>query len=129
MLQLFYDKNIMFEINKIIILFSAEFGIYCWQSHRFLHRAPLKHELNLRVSHWSCSFKKGVLKKFANFTGKHLCWGLFLIELQTFRLATLLKGDSNTCFHVEFTKFLRTPNLESANECFWNLFFHLDCPF
>ena len=29
MLQLFYDKNIMFEINKIIILFSAEFGIYC----------------------------------------------------------------------------------------------------
>ena len=23
-----------------------------------------------------CSLKKGVIKKFANFTGKHLCWSL-----------------------------------------------------
>ena len=28
-----------------------------------------------------CSVKKGVLKKFANFIGKHLCWSLFLIKL------------------------------------------------
>ena len=27
--------------------------------------------------------KKGVLKNFANFTGKHLCWSLFIIKLQT----------------------------------------------
>ena len=26
-----------------------------------------------------CSVKKVVLKKFANFTGKHLCWSFFLI--------------------------------------------------
>ena len=53
--------------------------------------------------------KKGVLKNFPIFTGKHLCWRLFLIKLQTFfrcwRLfliklqtfssATLLKRDSN----------------------------------
>ena len=25
--------------------------------------------------------KKGFLKKFANFTGKHLCWSLFSIKL------------------------------------------------
>ena len=37
-----------------------------------------------------------VLEKFANFTGKHLCWGLFLIKLQTLVLATLSKRDSNT---------------------------------
>ena len=24
----------------------------------------------------------GVLKNFANFTGKHLCWSLFLMKLQ-----------------------------------------------
>ena len=35
-----------------------------------------------RSSHRRCSVKKGVLKKFANFTGKHLCWSLFLIKLQ-----------------------------------------------
>ena len=28
--------------------------------------------------------KKGVLKNFANFTRKHLCWNLFLIKLQAF---------------------------------------------
>ena len=26
--------------------------------------------------------KKDVLKKFTNFTGKQLCWSLFLIKLQ-----------------------------------------------
>ena len=30
---------------------------------------------------------------------------------------------------MEFKKFLRTPNLRSAKDCSWNLFFHLDCPF
>ena len=40
--------------------------------------------------------KEAVLKDFAIFTGKHLCWSLFLIKLLAFRGATLLKGDSNT---------------------------------
>ena len=29
--------------------------------------------------------KKRCCKNVANFTGKHLCWSLFLIKLQTFR--------------------------------------------
>ena len=37
-----------------------------------------------------------VLKIFANFTGKHLCWSLFFTKLQAFRHAILLKGDSYT---------------------------------
>ena len=47
--------------------------------------------------------KKDVLKNFANFTGKHLCWGIFLIKSQVFgeHLWTTasklyLKRDSNT---------------------------------
>ena len=43
-----------------------------------------------RSSHQSCSIKKAVLKNFAIFTGKHLCWSLFLV-----RPATLLKRDYN----------------------------------
>ena len=54
--------------------------VYCWQSHRFM----------------KLFCKKGVLGKFASFTGKHLCWSLFFIELQTFSPATILKRDSNT---------------------------------
>ena len=41
-------------------------------------------------------FKTGFLKISINFTGKHLCWSLFLIKLQAFRTATLLKRGSNT---------------------------------
>ena len=52
--------------------------------------------IGLRSSHLSCSIEKTVLKNFAIFTGKHLCWSLFLIKLQDFRPATLLERDSNT---------------------------------
>ena len=31
-------------------------------------------------------FKKSFLENFANFTGKHLRWSLFLIKFQAFRL-------------------------------------------
>ena len=43
-------------------------------------------------------FKKAVLKNFGIFTGKQLCWSLFLIKLQIFRAATLLKRDPNIIF-------------------------------
>ena len=33
-----------------------------------------------RSSSWSCSIKKGVLKCFANFTEKQLCWSLFFMK-------------------------------------------------
>ena len=35
-----------------------------------------------RSCHWECSVKKDALKNFASFTGKYLCWSLFLIKLQ-----------------------------------------------
>ena len=41
------------------------------------------------------SFKKGVFKNFAIFTGKHLCWSLSLLKLESFRLAISLKRDPN----------------------------------
>ena len=49
-----------------------------------------------RSSHWGCSIEKAVLNNFAIFAGKHLPCSLFLIKLQAFRPATLLKNDSNT---------------------------------
>ena len=40
-------------------------------------------------------FKISVLKNFTILTEKHLWWSLFIIKLQAFRPATLLKRDSN----------------------------------
>ena len=45
----------------------------------------------VRVSHWRCSVKIAVLKHFTNFTRNDLCWSLFLMRLQFWWSATLLK--------------------------------------
>ena len=60
------------------------------------------------LSQRRCSVKKGAIKDFANFTGKHLCWSLFLIQSQAWGPATFLKTGSNTgIFPVKFAKLLR----------------------
>ena len=40
-------------------------------------------------------YEKDAHENFALFTGKYLCWNLFLIKLQAFSLATSLKIESN----------------------------------
>ena len=37
--------------------------------------------LDLVIQKRTCSVENGVLKNFTNFTGKHLCWSLFLMKL------------------------------------------------
>ena len=51
--------------------------------------------LNPRGSHQRCSIEKAILKNFAIFTGKYMCWFLPLIDLQALRHATLPKRESN----------------------------------
>ena len=48
-----------------------------------------------------------------------LFWHVIEIKLQVIRPATLLKGESNTCFPVNIAKFLITPVLK--NMCIWLL--------
>ena len=53
--------------------------------------------------------KKGVLKNFAEFTGKQLCQSLFFNKVAGLRCATLLKKKLwYRCFPVNFAKFFRT---------------------
>ena len=56
--------------------------------------------------------KKVVLKNFAIFTGKHLCWTLFLIELKARRSATLLKETPTQVFSVNILKFIKNTYFE-----------------
>ena len=60
--------------------------------------------------------KIDVLKNFPNFTGKHLCWSLFLINLQALKLATPLKKRlQHRWFPVKFAKFLGIPFLQNTS--------------
>ena len=54
--------------------------------------------------------KKGVLKSFGKFLGKHQCWSLFFIKVASLMPATFLKKRlQHRCFPLDFAKFLRTP--------------------
>ena len=69
-----------------------------------------------RSSHQRCSIKKGVLRNFTKFTGKHLCQSLFFSKVASLRPATLLKKRLwHRCFFVNFVKFLRTPFLQNTS--------------
>ena len=91
---------------------------------------------NFKISHQRCSVKKGVHKNFGNFTRKHLSWSLFLIKLQVFRPATLLKRNSNTGVllwnlqifkNVYFEEYLwaSASVVSSSWHLCWNLFIKL----
>ena len=67
--------------------------------HTVNHRDPLG---LFRSRHRRCSAKKGVLKTFAHFTGKHLCWSL----LQA----------CNVIKFAKFAKYLRTSILKNICE-------------
>ena len=59
--------------------------------------------------------KKGVLKNYTKFTGKHLRQSLIFNKVEGLRPATLLKKRlSHRCFPVNFAKFLRTPFLNNT---------------
>ena len=68
-----------------------------------------------RSRHRRCSVKKDVLRNFAKFTGKHLRQSLFFKKIAALRPATLLKKKLwQSCFPVNFAKFLRTPFLQNT---------------
>ena len=62
--------------------------------------------------------KKGVLKIFTNFIGKHLCWLESLFNKVTgLKACYFIKTRlQHLCFPVKFAKFLRTPILKNISE-------------
>ena len=83
------------------IPFSVKSGMHWRRSHWLLSRTPLKTLVKPQKQLLYLFYKKGVLRNFVNFIGKHLYRSLFLTELQTKRL-------KHRCFPVAFVKFLET---------------------
>ena len=77
-------------------------------------------QMTTRSSHQRCSVRKGVLRNFAKFTGKHLSQVLFYNKVADLEPATLLKKRLlHWCFPMNFAKFLRTPfHRKPLNDCF-----------
>ena len=56
----------------------------------------------IRCSHRRCSVEKGVLKNFAVFTGKHLCWSVFLIDFRPAPLSSNINEAILNFFNLFF---------------------------
>ena len=102
-----FKQSLITPLSKLWINFQQKFkeDRACWargQRLRWLidwQRQPL-----------GVFCKKDVLRNFAEFTGKHLCLGLFFNKVASVRPTTLLKKRFwHRCFPVNFAKFLRTP--------------------
>ena len=71
-------------------------------------------------SHWRCSVRKGVLRNFGKFTGKHLCQSLFFDKVAGLRPATLLKKRFwHRCFPLNFQEHLFLQNTSGGCFCFF----------
>ena len=69
-----------------------------------------------RSSHQRCSVKKGVLRNFKKFTGKHLSQSLIFNKVAGLRPATLLKKRLwHRCFPVNFVELLKTLFLQNTS--------------
>ena len=82
-------------------------------------------EQNLKdwSSHQTCSVRKGVLRNFAKFTGKHLCQSLFFNKVADLGSATLLKERLwHRCFPVNFAKFLGTLSRKTSGRLLLQIF-------
>ena len=66
-------------------------------------------------SHQRCSMKKGVLRNFAKFTGKHLCQSLSFNKFAGWSTTLLKKRLRRRCFPVNFAKFLGTTFLQNTS--------------
>ena len=62
-------------------------------------------QMFFRSSHPEVFCKRGVLRNFTKFTGKHLCWSPFLIQLEVMKDCSFnKKGNPTQVFSCEYHK-------------------------
>ena len=82
--------------------------LYHWLLSSYEYCKVFKNSFFIEHLRLEMFFEKGVLKSFPNFTGKRLCWSLFLKSLQSEDLQLYLEKSPAQMFPVKFAKFLRT---------------------
>ena len=83
-------------INFGFFVYSKIVATHAHAGHTFMVKFWQVSNIVLKRNYQRCSIKKAVLKNLAILLAKHLCWSLFLINLQAYKPATLLQRDSNT---------------------------------
>ena len=118
-----YDRKHFCSISTNLSSLSHSKWPFLFHQKFPLLSSDLKNSQNAfqKCSHLQMFFKTSVLINFPIFTRKYLFWNLFLIKLQAWWLATLLKKrPQHGCFPVNLTKFLRIAFLRNTS-ALWRL--------
>ena len=67
----------------------------------------LRYENNFRSIRPKAFYKKGVLRNFAKFTGKHLCQSLFFNKVADLEACDFIKKETLAQFSCEFYEILK----------------------
>ena len=101
----------LFHINAIVLLIGEFHDLFKFRRFHYIEYiyASLTFAVYLlsetsRSSHQRCSIKKGVVRNFSKFTGKHLCHSLFFNKetLKEKRLWHKIKETLAQAFSCEF---------------------------
>ena len=116
-----HEKVSFFHLAKFwiffLFLFLRKFSVQspCFVFEKMSSSIPiwlamlLAHVEKSSNSHSQMFYKTGALKHFVIFTGKNLCWNLFLIKFQDWRPASLFKKRfQRRRFSSNIAKFLKT---------------------
>ena len=109
-----YNRLWEFSVTKLICFKDVFVNSFC--SPTFRSSNSLAVEPFLRSSSRRYSLRKGALRNFTKFKGKHLCQSLFFNKVAGLKPATLLKKRLlHRCFPVNFANFLRTLFLQNTS--------------
>ena len=113
--------NLIYSRDQILTIASLRYAVsrvWACAKHEFKHswmklRSSDNHYIifvNQRSSRLEVFCKKGVIRNFTKFTGKHLCQSLFFNKIAGLRVLGLRRQVRlwHRCFPVNFVKFLRT---------------------
>ena len=112
--------RIQSEYGKIRTRITPYMGTFYAVGSIALKESKNDSEWKFRTSHRRCSVKRAVLKTFAIFIGKHLCWSL-LIKLHIWKSAVFLKKTVARVFSCEFCEIFK--NTFFTLFCLWNIWF------
>ena len=100
-----------FAINARYFLLQAIWlDCKCSNSHFrsiISHSLPSRYENNFRSIRPKAFYKKGVLRNFAKFTGKHLCQSLFFNKVADLEACDFIKKETLAQFSCEFYEILK----------------------
>ena len=102
------SKNIFFTEHLQVTVTACKKQIEK-QPPEVCNKILVPHEIGELIFYYSCSIKKALLKNLAIFTGKHLCWSLFLRNFIKKRL-------HHKYFPENIVELLRIPIMKSICE-------------